>query len=1353
MDNQIGIIITGVNQSTAAFTRLRTDLDAVAASAQTVGKSQREMAAQGRAATAQQRALSQAAKASNTAFRQHAIAVRQSRVAIARWGTQADKAARGARSFAAGVDAGGAALAILARGAVGATRAVILQAASLERLKLGLRTLSPTIAEANAQYGRLIEVARLPGIDLTNALKASNQLVAIGIEAEKATRIIQVFGNALALSGASTFDIQRTIYGLRQLIADGVVLQRELNLITSRVPVATPILRQEFEGVRAEDVRSFFDEQNVPRSEQATRFIEILTNRLEELPSAAETTANALENMSDTFSRVQAAVGENFLPAVNQATMAVERLLFAVEDDRALRRSTASFLSFSTAMVGTTATVLGLARVIPLLGGLLTPIGAIAVGVGVLAGTFVNARVEAARLDAQTDTLGTNVERLRELLRFDDLNTSTRGLDTVVDNIRTINSEVDRLLAERESAFERARGGGSGRDASIFLGSQNLERIDERFQVQFEGLIEAGRTLDETFTRISELGGAADVEQLGRTLQVLETTETRLENLTGLRRELAEQQARGRAGVDADDILAQDSAYQRLISRLTNLRDVVGQLALRQAVLNREASELPSRVDAAFQGLADAASGTSAEIANALQTLESITEGANDRVRDLALDLGVQLIGIAEATTSGQVDAVGRRTEALARDNSQIIAEEERLQSSLQAVRDRVQSRLQSLRQDELTLAINDETGEQISNAQIAFLDLEDTVAQVAKNAELGIARSVEGQAQAFLTQYRFITDGPIQSLIDKVQELRAANQLLIEDIENAQFQDAFTLETQDRVGQGLSQALTALQGFEDQLASTSGRTFEEMRDNLNDVRSEGTRLIETFRTQDLGLSQSGVLEFIGRIETGLENIQTRVQDIRFDELSIQVDTNAQNAFAGARQALARQQQQDQRAADDAIRDLRRMTLLGARDTQQELGRIQDRFADARSVSQLSRLRRDNQRFLTESRSSARQLDALLGDVGRVEFELIGADQAQAQTQRLIDDAETLGTTLEAAIQQARVNEFIDDFRDGLARVASDVVQLGFDFLFDSLTGSTDKAAEALGDYSYEVDGARYSVQLLVDDVTRLNRLNEDTVRGVARLREDRARAERQIRFRIRETAASQPFGDQRGIQRNIARQQDQRFRLRERLEDFDVRIQRFGQDAALRQSRLIEDATRNRERAEAPRDEQGFLEQLGRSITDAITGSLSDRLGDFIGNALTSFLPGILKDILGFGDGDGGEPTAQEQAAQLAIPEGGIPLAIPEGGIPVDLSIPEGVVSLTGRVNITDADIVKPDFVDLRGSVSNVEIASNAAKDNVDDLVGVLSRVRSPSTITKEIVTGLVGRIDFLILGTVSSA
>ena len=50
MDNQIGITIEATNSSTGAFTRLKTDLDAVATSAKTVTESQRAMAMQGRVA-------------------------------------------------------------------------------------------------------------------------------------------------------------------------------------------------------------------------------------------------------------------------------------------------------------------------------------------------------------------------------------------------------------------------------------------------------------------------------------------------------------------------------------------------------------------------------------------------------------------------------------------------------------------------------------------------------------------------------------------------------------------------------------------------------------------------------------------------------------------------------------------------------------------------------------------------------------------------------------------------------------------------------------------------------------------------------------------------------------------------------------------------------------------------------------------------------------------------------------------------------------------------------------------------------------------------------------------------------
>ena len=214
------------------------------------------------------------------------------------------------------------------RVSIGVTRGVIEQAATIERLRLGLETLSPSIHEADLQYRRLIKVARLPGLDFGNALRANNQLIAIGKSGEEATRILLAFGNALALSGASNSDIQRTIYGLRQLIADGKIYQRELNLITSRVPTVIPILEDLFGGVRAENVRAYFDALDVKGSQQATEFIKLLLPELEKLPSASETAANAIENLGDTSRRVQGAIGESLLPAVKETTAGIERSYF-----------------------------------------------------------------------------------------------------------------------------------------------------------------------------------------------------------------------------------------------------------------------------------------------------------------------------------------------------------------------------------------------------------------------------------------------------------------------------------------------------------------------------------------------------------------------------------------------------------------------------------------------------------------------------------------------------------------------------------------------------------------------------------------------------------------------------------------------------------------------------------------------------------------------------------------------------------------------------------------------------------------------------------------------------------------
>ena len=129
---------------------------------------------------------------------------------------------------------------------------------------MSLVTISGSTAAATQQYNRLLEAARLPGINLQNSLRASLQLQAIGKSGQESKTIIEEFGNAFALAGGSGQQLGGVVHGIRQIISDGKVLQRELNIITSRIAILTPIMQEAFGGNRAEDVRSV---RGVDRSE------------------------------------------------------------------------------------------------------------------------------------------------------------------------------------------------------------------------------------------------------------------------------------------------------------------------------------------------------------------------------------------------------------------------------------------------------------------------------------------------------------------------------------------------------------------------------------------------------------------------------------------------------------------------------------------------------------------------------------------------------------------------------------------------------------------------------------------------------------------------------------------------------------------------------------------------------------------------------------------------------------------------------------------------------------------------------------------------------------------------------
>ena len=337
----------------------------------------------------------------------------------------------------------------------GQIRAQVDAAANIERLRVGLVSLSGDISKADRLYRELVEVSRLPGINIENSLRTSLQLQALGKDIGETTEIIREFGNALALSGTPPRELNQVVNAIRQMAGEGKILQEDIAILTTRVAALVPHLKAVFSGTRAEDVRQFFDALGVDESEQADRFLRIVLDRLKELPRAGETAANAIENLNDTTQRVQATIGANFLPLVKETTAALEGVLMQIEREPEVARTIAVLEGMAGSFLAVTAAGAGLAAALPAIIAAVASLGApILAPIAVLGGAtaaFVGLRIAAEKLETPTERLTEvikeNAESIKELNRA--------AADSV--NIRQLRQAQEELIEDQQSLQEELK--------------------------------------------------------------------------------------------------------------------------------------------------------------------------------------------------------------------------------------------------------------------------------------------------------------------------------------------------------------------------------------------------------------------------------------------------------------------------------------------------------------------------------------------------------------------------------------------------------------------------------------------------------------------------------------------------------------------------------------------------------------------------------------------------------------------------------------------------------------------------------------------------------------------------------
>ncbi len=198
--------------------------------------------------------------------------------------------------------------------------AAVKSAVDFDSLKQALETTTGSATEAATQLARLEQIAKLPGLGLSQVIEGSVNLQAAGFSAQLAERSLKAFGNALAGVGKGKAELDGINLALTQLATSAQPLQEEINQIRERLPQFQKLMIAAFGSARSEDIQKL--------GITGKQFVERMVVELEKLPKAGGGARNTFDNLSDAAQQSGVKIGTAILrvavPALEKLTPKIE---------------------------------------------------------------------------------------------------------------------------------------------------------------------------------------------------------------------------------------------------------------------------------------------------------------------------------------------------------------------------------------------------------------------------------------------------------------------------------------------------------------------------------------------------------------------------------------------------------------------------------------------------------------------------------------------------------------------------------------------------------------------------------------------------------------------------------------------------------------------------------------------------------------------------------------------------------------------------------------------------------------------------------------------------------------------
>lgn len=186
---------------------------------------------------------------------------------------------------------------------LGLGAAALKSFADLEKFENGLASMMGSAEAAKNEMEKLREIAKAPGLDLSQAVKGSVRLQSVGIQAGQARKVLSQVGNAIALVGGSSDDLDGVTLALQQIGSKGKVSAEEINQINERMPQIRKAMQDAFGTAATEDIQKM--------GLSAEDFIAGITVELEKLPRATGGMSNAFNNARQATVQALAGIGKS----------------------------------------------------------------------------------------------------------------------------------------------------------------------------------------------------------------------------------------------------------------------------------------------------------------------------------------------------------------------------------------------------------------------------------------------------------------------------------------------------------------------------------------------------------------------------------------------------------------------------------------------------------------------------------------------------------------------------------------------------------------------------------------------------------------------------------------------------------------------------------------------------------------------------------------------------------------------------------------------------------------------------------------------------------------------------------